>query len=1022
MPDRAVFDCMIFLQAAARPDGPAAACLKLAMQGAVELVLSPDVIDEVRDVLNRPKLLAKFQSLTPELVDSFLAAVVGKATVLSDVPAFIAFSHDPKDAKYLDLAAAAQARYLVSRDNDLLALEDSESADGQALRHLAPNISIVEPVAFLRHWRPNNRNQRPIPQSPHHLRRLQRRTKREIDPCDRNQRSRSLRWFSPSPFPPRADDPLPKGAVMRLGDMRWRFAGHSEEPKRYAWLPDSSGIVACGKETIRLFDAKTGRVIRDWKGERGDFFMSVAVSPDGKTLAATKGNRIFLWDVATGKQIESFGTQPGTSLDQIAFSPDGKKIVTGSRRLSVTPAPGDDAVELWDIANAKVLRVLKLDSPVQQVGFSSADNSALVCTKTKFIRWPAAGSNPQTSITLHASGTRCANRDGTLLAVSSNDTFALLWDVNRDKQLREMKHKGLCQFGGMAFSCDSKYLWSMARNLEAKSNSDSALQFSVADGKLIKKLAISEVYYGVPLPSPDGRLLAILDESSKLDVLDVETGKRLSVANEPNDHAKAVAFSGDGQTLLSLGHLGELWLWSSSAGSPIRKIPTRHSHIISIASGVDDHSFLVGGHLPFGLRSIDARTGNETRDFGIRGSWESTILEIYVASRNRFFTRFVKSGTSKNVIVCWDSIKGEQLISGSAPNHSAGRFAGNGNIRIDWENPAGRFNDEGDDPSPLLLIFDAFEDRVLWHRRIPGNDEVSLTSSSARPIIAVTSTVVQADNHLSRGPSNLQIWDLVTGEESVRIKRPSTKIWEYFGQPLFSPNGRVIVVPWAERTLLFFDALTGKELGQLKHDVGLKPLAFTPDGKRLATGVDDGTILIWEVGKYTFRNEKRHLSPGEIEMSWRDLASAIRPAVEAMARLEESPSQALALFRERLKPAEPVSEERIQTLVKQLSDRSYARREAATRALLRLGEQVHPALRENLAAGPDAETRKRIEYLLAEPALVRSPEVRRHLRAIELTAAIATAEAKALLAVWAKGDPAARETKAAKEALERLSP
>lgn len=818
----------------------------------------------------------------------------------------------------------------------------------------------------------------------------------------------------------RAGDPLPEGAVMRLGDMRWRFAEHSSEAKRYAWLPDSSGIVACGKETIRLFDAKTGRVIRDWKSERGDCFMSVAVSPDGKTLAATKGKRVYFWDISSGKQIKVLATEgferKGSYFDHIAISPNG-------RFLSGVRNDGQDLEEigLWDLATGKRLHGWAADSKVGQIEFDSNGNNVIVLTEKKLIRCRLAD-RIVTSIALRASGAHCVNRDGTLLAGSGKDAFAFLWNVDEDRQLRQLKHRKGRQFAGMTFSPDGKSLWALSPDVQAKSISDSVLQFSVADGELITELAISEKYWGVPFPSPDGRMLAILDESLKLDVLNVQTGKRLSVTNELNDHTKAVAFSGDGQSLLSLGGQGELWLWNSSNGSPIRKIPTRHSYLESIATGVDDHSFLVGGHLPFGLRTIDARTGNETRDFGIRGSWESTILEIYVASRNRFFTRFVKSGTSKNVIVCWDSIKGEQLISGSAPNHSAGRFAGNGNIRIDWENPAGRFNDEGDDPSPLLLIFDAFEDRVLWHRRIPGNDEVSLTSSSARPIIAVTSTVVQADNHLSRGPSNLQIWDLVTGEESVHIKRPSTKIWEYFGQPLFSPNGRVIVVPWAERMLLFYDALTGKELGQLKHDVGLRPLAFTPDGKRLATGVDDGTILIWEVGKFTFRSEKRHLSPGEIEMSWRDLAGEIRPAVEAMARLEESPTQALALFRERLGPAEPISPERIQMLIKNLEDRSYAKREAVTREFLRLGEQAHPALRTAYEGNPSAEARKRIEFLLTEPALVRSPEVRRHLRAIELTAAIATPEAKALLAEWSKGDPAARETKAAKEALERLSP
>jgi len=86
--------------------------------------------------------------------------------------------------------------------------------------------------------------------------------------------------------------------------------------------------------------------------------------------------------------------------------------------------------------------------------------------------------------------------------------------------------------------------------------------------------------------------------------------------------------------------------------------------------------------------------------------------------------------------------------------------------------------------------------------------------------------------------------------------------------------------------------------------------------------------------------------------------------------------------------------------------------------LFKLGEQAHPALRAALSVGPEAESRKRIQALLAEPALVRTPEIRRRFRAIELTAAIGTPEAKALLAEWAKGDPAARETQAAKAALQ----
>ena len=63
MTPRAVFDCMVLLQAAARATGPAAACLRAVRAGRLELFLSPDILSEVRDVLTRPKTLRKFPAL-----------------------------------------------------------------------------------------------------------------------------------------------------------------------------------------------------------------------------------------------------------------------------------------------------------------------------------------------------------------------------------------------------------------------------------------------------------------------------------------------------------------------------------------------------------------------------------------------------------------------------------------------------------------------------------------------------------------------------------------------------------------------------------------------------------------------------------------------------------------------------------------------------------------------------------------------------------------------------------------------
>jgi putative PIN family toxin of toxin-antitoxin system len=146
---RVVFDCVILLQAAGRPTGPAAACLQAVRDGRLELFLSPDILAEVRDVLTRPRTLRKFPALTPEAVDVFLLDLASHATTLPAVPKVFSLARDPKDEPYIDLAAAAQARYLVSRDKDLLDLMNDD-----AFRQQFPDLSVIDPVALLRELAP----------------------------------------------------------------------------------------------------------------------------------------------------------------------------------------------------------------------------------------------------------------------------------------------------------------------------------------------------------------------------------------------------------------------------------------------------------------------------------------------------------------------------------------------------------------------------------------------------------------------------------------------------------------------------------------------------------------------------------------------------------------------------------------------------------------------------------------------------------------------------------------------------
>jgi uncharacterized protein len=145
----AVYDCMLCLQAASRPDR-VHATFRLVYSGQVTLCISPDVLAEIRDVLTRPRHIEKFPALTARHVDAFVVDLLRHARLVEPVPAVYVVERDPKDSKYVDLAVAAQARYLVSWDRHLLNLMDESKPDGLGLRQRYPDLRIVDPPEFLR--------------------------------------------------------------------------------------------------------------------------------------------------------------------------------------------------------------------------------------------------------------------------------------------------------------------------------------------------------------------------------------------------------------------------------------------------------------------------------------------------------------------------------------------------------------------------------------------------------------------------------------------------------------------------------------------------------------------------------------------------------------------------------------------------------------------------------------------------------------------------------------------------------
>lgn len=145
----AVFDCMIYLQAAVNEKSPAAELFRQVEKGNIRLFVSDETLDEIHCVFTRQKILAKYPHLTAGYVEIFLVRVLSKAELITKIPVHFEYSRDPKDGQYINLAVEAESNYIVSRDNDLLDLMKDYTDEAKDFRRRFRQIKIVNPVEFL---------------------------------------------------------------------------------------------------------------------------------------------------------------------------------------------------------------------------------------------------------------------------------------------------------------------------------------------------------------------------------------------------------------------------------------------------------------------------------------------------------------------------------------------------------------------------------------------------------------------------------------------------------------------------------------------------------------------------------------------------------------------------------------------------------------------------------------------------------------------------------------------------------
>jgi len=140
---KVIFDCNTFVQALLNPHGVAAACAELIKRREATLYVSPQILVEIRDVLQRPNITKRLLSLTVEGVEAFLEDIVGHAITIRDVPEKFRYERDPEDEPYINLAAAVAADYIVSRDKDLLDLMTGTTVECKEFRQRFRPLKVI---------------------------------------------------------------------------------------------------------------------------------------------------------------------------------------------------------------------------------------------------------------------------------------------------------------------------------------------------------------------------------------------------------------------------------------------------------------------------------------------------------------------------------------------------------------------------------------------------------------------------------------------------------------------------------------------------------------------------------------------------------------------------------------------------------------------------------------------------------------------------------------------------------------